>query len=132
MEGRALFLELPRWMRSPVGQWFARKFPGGQRLWQREMDAALERVAEFDHTFVRDELLRELNIWATSGHRAEALGLVVQKWCNWRNAAERLHRAREQRAGHSLDLPLALLGLPMMDDPDFLEVMGWGKADPNG
>jgi hypothetical protein len=131
MEGRALLLELPWWMRSRVGQWLARNFPGGRRLWQNEMDAALERVAEFDQIFARDELLHKLNLWAATNfdeqHRVEIIG----GWCQWRNTAERLHRAREQRAGRSLDVPLALVGLPMMDDdPAFLEFMG--KAEPNG
>lgn len=132
---RALLLELPRWMRSRVGQWCARNLPGGARLWKRCMDAALERQADFEHTFARDMLLRGLNEWAALGLEGRAVSgvLVMRDWCNWRNAAERLHGARERRAGHSLDVPLALLGIPLMkDDPSFLEFIGMGKGEPNG
>ncbi len=128
---RPLLLECPRWMRSRVGQWCARKLPGGARLWKRNMDAALERQAECEHVWARDMMLKGLNEWAALAFVEKYREAMIRDWCNWRNAAERLHRARERRAGRRLDVPLSLAGMPMGDDPKFLELLGW-KGDPNG
>jgi hypothetical protein len=128
---RALLLELPRWMLSRAGQWCAHTLPGGARLWKREMDAALERQAEFEHVFARDMMLKSLNEWAALGFVEKYRDAVIREWCHWRNAAERLHLARERRAGRPLAVPLALRGMPMGDDdPAFFELLG--KGEPHG
>lgn len=105
-------------MSTRLGQRLATHVPFMSRLWKREMDAALERQAEFEHALTRDLLLKAINRWASSPEREH--DRVMAAWCSWRNAAERLHRQREQRFGYRIPLPLALTGMPRMDDDEAL------------
>ncbi len=115
-EPASLLLDCPRWMRWRWAQWLGSRVPFVARIWKREMDAALEREAEFEHSVRRELLLVTLNCWAARSFAGDAIGSnIVEAWCAWRNAAERLHRYRERRAGHRIDRPLMLVGLPSED-----------------
>jgi hypothetical protein len=85
------------------------------RLWKREMDAALERQAEFERGLYRDLLLAALNRWVASYSNSRP-DEVLSAWVAWRNAAETLHRRQERRAARRLEMPLALTGMPRLDD----------------
>jgi hypothetical protein len=50
---------------------------------------------------------------------------LVPEWIAWRNAAETLHRRREERAGRALDVPVMLVGFPLASDSAGLSKL-WG------
>jgi hypothetical protein len=114
-----LLFECPRWMRIPWCQRLVSHVPFLSRLWTREINAALERLAEAKHELERDQLLVALNRCAVRSFGALQVAPnidpyvddLIRAWCRWRNAAERLHQMRQQSAGRHLDTPLALVGL---------------------